>query len=99
MDIFWQKNAWVDGHVVHKFVTKFVQAKKEKHGDDWVILFADNLSAHLLPEVKKIRRRSCAVNIFPPSMIEMVQPIDAGYGRPLRSAIGRELDAWIMNGK
>ena len=30
-------------------------------------------------------------------MTEMVQPIDAGYGRSLRSAIGRELDAWLMD--
>ena len=31
-------------------------------------------------------------------MTEMVQPIDAGYGRSLRAAIGRELDNWLMNG-
>ena len=30
-------------------------------------------------------------------MTEMVQPIDAGYGRSLRCAIGRELDAWLMD--
>ena len=41
-----------DGHVIQNLATKFVQAKKEKHGDDWVIFFADNLSFHLLPKVK-----------------------------------------------
>ena len=30
-------------------------------------------------------------------MTEMVQPIDAGYGRSLRYAIRRELDAWLMD--
>jgi len=32
-------------------------------------------------------------------MTKMVQPADAGYGRSLRSAIGRELDAWLMDGQ
>ena len=32
-------------------------------------------------------------------MTEMVQPIDAGYGRSLRAAIGRQLDNWLMNGE
>ena len=30
-------------------------------------------------------------------MTEMVQPIDAGYGRSLRCAIGKELDDWLMD--
>ena len=30
-------------------------------------------------------------------MTEIVQPIDAGYGRSLRAGIGRELDLWLMD--
>jgi len=65
-----------------------------------VVLYADNLSAHLLPEVKRIFGEGQVLLIyFPSSMTEMVQPIDAGHGRSLRSAIGRELDAWLMDGQ
>ena len=98
VDMFWQKNAWVDGEVMKKLAHKFVREKLDKHGDDWVILYADNLSAHLLPEVKSIfGTNHVLVVYFPPNMTEMVQPIDAGYGRSLRCAIGRELDAWLMD--
>ena len=36
---------------------------------------------------------------FPPSTAEMVQPIDTGYGRSMKAAIGRESDLWLMNGE
>ena len=98
VDMFWQKNDWVDGEGMKKLAHKFVREKLDKHGDDWVVLYADNLSAHLLPEVKTIfGTNHVLVVYFPPNMTEMVQPIDAGYGRSLRCAIGRELDAWLMD--
>ena len=37
-----------------RLATNFVQAKKEKHNNDGIIFFVDNLSAHLLPKVKRI---------------------------------------------
>ena len=98
VNMFWQKNAWVDGNVMIELAHKFVREKKKKHGDDWVVLYADNLSAHLLPQVKTIfGNNQVLVIYFPPNMTEMIQPIDAGYGRSLRCAIGRELDAWLMD--
>ena len=54
VDMFWQKNAWVDTPVMMKLATKFVAEKQRVHGDEWVLLFADNLCAHLNPEVKRI---------------------------------------------
>ena len=96
--MFWQQNAWVDGPVMIELAKKFVQEKVRRHGNEWICLFADNLRAHLLQEVKEIFGSNQVLLIyFPPSMTEMVQPIDAGYGRSLRSAIGRELDAWLMD--
>lgn len=100
VDMFWQKNAWVDTQVMIKLANKFVSFKKKKHGDDWIVLFCDNLSAHLAPEVKEIfGSNQVLLWFFPPNMTEMVQPIDAGYGRSLRAAIGRQLDNWLMNGE
>ena len=98
VDMYWQKNAWVDGTIMVQLANKFVKEKKSRHGDEWVVLFADNLSAHLLPQVKEIFGSNQVLCVyFPPNMTEMVQPVDAGYGRSLRSAIGRELDEWLMD--
>ena len=78
---------------MQQLALKFVREKQEKHGDDWVGGFCDNLSEHLLPEVKEIFGNGHVLLIyFPPNMTEMVQSIDAGYGWLLRSAIGREID-------
>ena len=98
VDMYWQKNAWVDTKVMLELASKFVREKKRRHGDDWVVLYADNLSAHLAPQVKTIfGDNKVLIVYFPPGMTEIVQPIDAGYGRSLRAAIGRELDSWLMN--
>ena len=81
-----------------KLAEKFVREKIERHGDDWVSLYCDNLAAHLGPDVKRILGDNRVLIVyFLPSMTEMVQPIDAGYGRSLRMAIGRELDSWLMD--
>ena len=83
-----------------ELATKFVAEKMQRHGDEWIDLFADNLSAHLNPGVKRIFGEGYVFVIyFPPSMTEIVQSIDARYGRPMRSSIGRELDLWLMNGE
>ena len=62
-----------------------------------VLLFCDNLVAHLDEEVKNVL---AGVGIFlyclPPNLTETLQPIDAGYGRSVRLAIGSLLDEWLM---
>eukprot|EP00557_Chaetoceros_sp_GSL56_P004565 CAMPEP_0176502490 /NCGR_PEP_ID=MMETSP0200_2-20121128/14783_1 /TAXON_ID=947934 /ORGANISM="Chaetoceros sp., Strain GSL56" /LENGTH=154 /DNA_ID=CAMNT_0017901569 /DNA_START=512 /DNA_END=974 /DNA_ORIENTATION=- len=40
-----QKNAWVDTKVCEEIARQFVEHKKDIHGDDWVLLFCDNLKA------------------------------------------------------
>lgn len=76
-----------------------MRERKEKHDDDWVVLLYDNLSAQLMPEMKEIFGNGHVLLIyFPPNITEMVQSIDVGYGRSLLSAIGRDLDKWLMNG-
>ena len=55
VNAFWQKKAWVDAAVMEKIAVKFVEEKNAKHGEKtWVLLFCDNLSAHLADEVRKI---------------------------------------------
>ena len=54
VEMFWQTNAWVDGQVMIKLAEKFVEEKIRRHGSEWIVLYADNLSAHLNTEVKRI---------------------------------------------
>ena len=97
--MFWQKNAWVDTEVMIQLAEKFVRHKNEMHGEDvWVILYCDNLRAHLATEVKRIFGEGKVFLCFlPPNMTHFLQPIDAGIGRSLRNNIANYLDEWLMN--
>ena len=54
VQVFWQKKAWVDKFVMRNLAIRFVELKTLKHdANTWVILFCDNLSAHLDEEVRK----------------------------------------------
>lgn len=61
------------------------------------MLFCDNLDAHVCTGTKSI---FAAGNVFlyclPPTVTEAIQAIDAGYGRSIRCAVGRGLDAWLL---
>ena len=51
---FLKKNSWVDRIVMRDVAKRFVEYKHSKHGNDTcVILFCDNLSAHLDEQVKQ----------------------------------------------
>ena len=62
-----------------------------------MILFCDNLSAHLDQEVKTLfGNGKVLLFYFPPNMTNFIQPIDAGLGRSVRILIGHFLHAWLM---
>jgi len=97
--MFWQQKAWVDSAVMRQLAHRFVAHKKEVHGEDvWVLLFCDNLKAHLDQEVKQIFGDGKVLLCYlPPNMTNFIQPIDAGLGRSVRCAVARELDDWLMD--
>ena len=97
--VFWQKKAWVDKVVMRELAKRFVREKIIKHGEDvWVIMFCDNLNAHLDEEVKQIfGDGKVLLFYFPPNMTNFIQPIDAGLGRSVRIEIGNSLDLWLMD--
>ena len=99
ISVFWQPKAWVDKVVMRQLAERFVTEKNNKHGEDvWVLLFCDNLKAHLDEEVKRIfGDAKVLLFYFPPNMTNFIQPIDAGLGRSVRIAIGNYLDLWLMD--
>ena len=55
VDLFWQNKAWVVSVVIRDLDQNSVAHNNEVHGEGfWVIVFCDNLSAHLGYEVKQI---------------------------------------------
>ena len=48
------KNTWVDTDIAKELATDFAEHKCKKHGDLWVVMSLDNLSAHIADDVKKI---------------------------------------------
>jgi hypothetical protein len=88
----------VDKVVMKNLAHKFVSHKNKVHGlDEWVIMFCDNLSAHLDEEVREIfGENKVFLCYFPPNMTNFIQPIDAGLGRSVRNKIANLLDEWLM---
>ena len=61
-------------------------------------MFCDSLRAHVANQVRKLfGDAKVLLCLFPKNMTEMVQPIDAGWGRSLRCKIGYGLDTWLMS--
>ena len=46
VNVRWQEKAWIDRKDMVDIAEDFVKFKKEKHGDDSVLLICDNLDAH-----------------------------------------------------
>ena len=90
VDMFWQKKAWVDNEVMMKVARKFVNCKNEKHGEDvWVLLFCDNLGAHVRDDIRKsFGDNKVFFCYFRPGMTNFIQSIDAGLGRSVRISVG-----------
>ena len=63
-----------------------------------VLLFCDNLDAHVASETREI---FAAGNVFlfclPPTVTESLQTIDAGYGHSMMCAVGRHLDNRLID--
>lgn len=58
-----------------------VEHIKEIQGDDWALLFCNNLFAHVAESVKEIFGDGRVFLCYlPPNLIDALQPFDAAYG-------------------
>lgn len=98
VNMYFQKNAWMDTEVMGHSAQRFCDHVKQRWGSKKVLLFCDNLSAHVAEPTKQIYASGNVFLYFlPPSVTESLQAIDAGYGRSMRCAIGRLLDKWLLD--
>ena len=96
INVRWQQKAWVDREVMIDIANNFVEFKKEKHGDDSILLICDNLDAHCCKIVLDIfGAANILVWFCVPACTDLVQLIDAGIGRSLRLSVGHCLDKWL----
>ena len=96
--MYFQKNAWMDTVVMGQSAQSFCDHIKQRWGEKKVLLFCDNLSAHVAQETREIYAQGNVFLYFlPPNVTESLQAIDAGYGWSMRCAIGRLLDKWLMD--
>jgi hypothetical protein len=73
VNMLWQGKAWVDNAVMRKLAHSFVIHKNAAHGEKWVILFCDNLRAHLDEEVREIfGTGKVFLCFFPPNMTNFI---------------------------
>jgi hypothetical protein len=92
VNMYFQKNAWMDTEVMGHSAKRFCDHVKQRWGSKKVLLFCDNLSAHVAEPTKQIYASgNVFLYLLPPSITESLQAIDAGYGRSMRCAIGRLL--------
>ena len=78
--MWFQQNAWMDRKVMAESAKGFCDHMKGKWGNKKVLVYCDNLDAHICDKTKQI---FAAGNVFlyclPPSVTEAIQAIDAGY--------------------
>lgn len=88
VNMYFQKNAWMDQQVMNKSAARFCEHVQKRWGGKKVLLYCDNLDAHVNQDTKATFAQG---NVFmyclPPSVTEALQAIDAGYGRSMRCAI------------
>ena len=88
----WQNKSWVDREVILEIARTFEEFKREKHENDDVLLFADNLDAHChLSILEMFAQANIFVWFVVPGCTDLIQAIDAGIGSSIRIYVGHSL--------
>ena len=75
---------------------KFAEFQRENHGDDAVLLFADNLDTHChLLVLENFAQANIFVRFVVTGCTDLIQPIDAGIRKYIRIYVGHVLDRWL----
>lgn len=96
VDVFFQKNAWMDGNVCQKWVEKTLAKFVEEENLERFVLLLDNLSSHSNEEFKKsVSDISGVIWYGLPDATDLWQPVDAGYAQVLKALISKEQQSWL----
>jgi hypothetical protein len=96
VDVYFQKNAWTDTPLAVQYANRTLKSYVTELGSDRFLLFCDNLRAHQSAEFKSAcAQLGITLWFYPPGTTDITQPIDAGYGRAVKSAIAEQQMKWL----
>ena len=92
-----QKNAWADTACMIEIAEEFIGYVRKKYSGLGILLFCDNLKAHVVPEVRDVFARGNVFSCyFPPRTTESTQPVDADHSHSMCCNVGNLLDRWLL---
>ena len=97
VDVFFQPNAWMDAELNMEWTKKTLKNGLALNGDgNEKVLFVDNV---LFQQTKEFhvacRKLNTVVYMLPENHTDKIQPIDAGFGRMMKTKIGEARDKWL----
>ena len=96
VDVYFQSCAWMDSDINMQWVTKTL-APGIGNSPEEKVIFADNVT---FQQDKKFHdtcghELNTIVYLLPENHTDKIQPIDAGFGKTLKTKIGQEMDKWL----
>lgn len=100
IDVYFQHNAWADTGFCVAWARKTLKNYVNRLGGRQLLLFCDNLKAHLSAEFKAAcSEQNTLLWFLLKNATDFSQPIDAGYGRDVKREVARQQTEWLENEK
>lgn len=98
IDVYFQHNAWADTAFCVSWARKTLKHFAAQLGGKRLLVFCDNLRAHLSAEFKAACSEQRALLWYLlKNTTDFSQPCDAGYGRDIKREIARQQSEWLEN--
>ena len=96
LDVYFQSSAWMDSDINMQWVTKTLPPGIGNSPEEKVI-FAHNVTFQQDKKFHDICRHelNTIVYLLPKNHTDKIQPIDAGFGKMLKTKIGQDMDKWL----
>ena len=96
VDVYFQCCAWMDSDINMQWVTKPLVPGIGNSPEEKVI-FADHVTFQQDKKFHDTCRHelNTIVYLLPENHTDKIQPIDAGFGKMLKTKIGQEMDKWL----
>jgi hypothetical protein len=97
IDVYFQAKAWADTPMMVAWAGNTMRAAVPGPGKEMALLLCDNLKAHAAEPFLSAARRDCntLVWFYSANCTDVLQPVDAGYGRDVKREIGVRCAKWL----
>ncbi|XP_014675269.1 PREDICTED: jerky protein homolog-like [Priapulus caudatus] len=96
VDVYFQRCAWMDSEINMQWVSGTLLPGVGNSPNEKVI-FADNVGFQQVKQFHEACREeiNAIVYLLPENQTDKVQPIDAGYGKLIKSKVGEAMEGWL----